>query len=200
VVFPVAALMGGIQASLIISLQIVKLHHVEWPVTLMAALSAALLALGVLRHYWDIWIHRTVRGISFIFVGIDAAGDLFSLISVFFQPNLDVAGMAIYGTELLLWLGVFACGGYFNLLPWIQRGLKNHKRITTRHDQEDRSNSLPEPLEYATQQHTSAHALHDMPSSTSVFRTPSGSSSSVRERASVIIRENNNTDHVAREV
>lgn len=48
----------------------------------MAVLSACLLAAGVLRHYYDIYVHRTVRGISFIFVGIDAAGDLFSLVSV----------------------------------------------------------------------------------------------------------------------
>ena len=48
----------------------------------MAVLSACFLAAGVLRHYWDIYKHRTVRGISFIFVGIDAAGDLFSLVSV----------------------------------------------------------------------------------------------------------------------
>ncbi|CRK34851.1 hypothetical protein BN1708_016364, partial [Verticillium longisporum] len=46
---------------------------------LMAALSAVLLAAGVLTHYWDIWTHRTVRGISFLFVGIDALGDVFSL-------------------------------------------------------------------------------------------------------------------------
>lgn len=49
---------------------------------LMAVLSACLLAAGVLTHYWDIYVHRTVRGISFLFVGIDAAGDLFSLVSV----------------------------------------------------------------------------------------------------------------------
>lgn len=48
----------------------------------MGVLSAVLLAAGVLRHYYDIWIHRTVRGISFIFVGIDAAGDVFSFISI----------------------------------------------------------------------------------------------------------------------
>lgn len=30
----------------------------------------------------EIWFHRTVRGISFIFLGIDAAGDVFSLVSV----------------------------------------------------------------------------------------------------------------------
>jgi hypothetical protein len=48
----------------------------------MGVISTSLLSAGVLRHYYDIYIHRTVRGISFIFVGIDAAGDVFSLISV----------------------------------------------------------------------------------------------------------------------
>ena len=60
---------------------------VKWPTTFMAVLAAALLAAGVLRHYWDIYTHRTVRGISFIFVGIDAAGDLFSLISICKQDS-----------------------------------------------------------------------------------------------------------------
>ena len=59
-----------------------KTHDIKWPIILMAVLSASLLAAGVLRHYWDIYVHRTVRGISFFFVGIDAAGDLFSIISV----------------------------------------------------------------------------------------------------------------------
>lgn len=48
----------------------------------MAVLAAILLSTRVLRHYWDIYTYRTVRGISFIFVAIDAAGDLVSLISV----------------------------------------------------------------------------------------------------------------------
>lgn len=61
-------------------------RHVLWPITLMAVLAAVFLSAGVLRHYWDIYTHRTVRGISFIFVGIDAAGDLFSLISVCMCP------------------------------------------------------------------------------------------------------------------
>ena len=75
-------LLGGIEAGLIFGLQAAKSHGLEWPLILMAVLSACLLAAGVLRHYWDIYVHRTVRGISFIFVGIDAAGDLFSLVSV----------------------------------------------------------------------------------------------------------------------
>lgn len=69
--------------ALVFALRIAKDRHgLEWPSILMATLSACLLAAGVLRHYWDIYLHRTVRGISFLFVGIDAAGDLFSLVSV----------------------------------------------------------------------------------------------------------------------
>lgn len=48
----------------------------------MAILSAVLLAAGVLRHYIDIYQTRSVRGISFLFVGIDAMGDLTSLLSL----------------------------------------------------------------------------------------------------------------------
>ena len=158
-VTPIAALMGGIQAALIVALQIAKDKHLQWPLTLMAVLSAALLAAGVLRHYWDIYVHRTVRGISFLFVGIDAAGDVFSLASVVFQPKLDILGIIIYGTELVLWIGVFACGGYYNLRPWLEGKMKA-------------SRSAP----------STEIALHELPSSTSVFRTPSRQSNELRAR------------------
>lgn len=175
--------MAGVQAALILILRLVVPHHVTWPRTLMAVLAAALLAAGVLRHYWDIWIHRTVRGISFLFVGIDAAGDLFSLASVFFQPKLDVLGMAIYGVELALWLGVFACGGYYNLLPWMRAMWFSKAKVRG----EDDSNrvDIPRSRNSGQVQHDGHHVgegmstgatpvmLHDMPSSTSVFRTAS---------------------------
>lgn len=121
VVVPVASVMGGIEAVLIVALRMGVRRGVHWPLTLMAVLAVVFLAAGVLRHYWDIWVHRTVRGISWLFVGIDAAGDLFSLVSVIFQPELDVLGMVTYGVELVLWLGVFACGVYFNLWPWLKK-------------------------------------------------------------------------------
>ena len=74
--------MGGVQAALIVGTRIAKEKEITWPLVVMAVQGATLLAAGVLRHYWDIYVHHTVRGISFIFVGIDAAGDLFSLISI----------------------------------------------------------------------------------------------------------------------
>lgn len=112
----------------------------------MGVLSTILLSAGVLRHYYDIHVYHSVRGISFLFVGIDAAGDVFSLTSIckrncffafvsssalyvheyllmlvtVFQEHLDILGIVIYTTEFVLWCGVFACGGYFNLLPWLK--------------------------------------------------------------------------------
>ncbi|KAJ5901776.1 hypothetical protein N7495_002304 [Penicillium taxi] len=154
VIVPMILLFGGVEAGLIFALRAAKRRHLEWPVILMAVLSACLLAGGVLTHYWDIYIHRTVRGISFFFVGIDAAGDLFSLISLLFGPSIDtlsVLGMVIYGTELTLWLGIFTCGAIFNLVPWLKTRSK-------------KSETPQEPI-----------TLHQMPSSTSVFRTISGS-------------------------
>ncbi|KAJ4503270.1 hypothetical protein HRR76_002749 [Exophiala dermatitidis] len=134
----------------------------------MAVLSACFLCAGVLRHYWDIYTERTVRGISFIFVGIDAMGDLTSLISVFFQPELDILGMVIYGSELALWLGVFACGGYFNLRPWLHRRLEKRGSETARREVSVREGSRDEPVELQP-----ISSRNSVRSSSSVFRTAS---------------------------
>lgn len=180
-VLPIACTMGGIQAALIIALRIAKDSRLQWPLTLMAVLSASLLAAGVLRHYLDIYTHRTVRGISFLFVGIDAAGDVFSLISVVFQPELDILGIVIYGTELILWIGVFACGGYYNLIPWVQRKVKRRRGNV------DGGVALSPVCSRTSGREigptTEPVALHDLPSSTSVFRTPPGEFDMIRQRS-----------------
>lgn len=67
-----------------------------------------------------------------------------------FGRTIDILGIVIYGSELALWLGIFACGAVFNLMPWLKM---RSKRLETSR----------EPI-----------SLHPMPSSTSVFRTASG--------------------------
>ena len=176
--------MAVIQAALIVGLRIAKARNVLWPMTLMAAMSAALLAAGVLRHYWDIWIHRTVRGISFIFVAIDAGGDLFSLVSIVFQPTLDIKGIIIYATELTLWLGVFACGGYFNLVPYVRTMFQIHSRCVESQGFEDHTSPT-----VRARNCVQGIAMNDIPSSTSVFRTPSSDVVVARNRANAIRRD-----------
>ena len=83
-----------------------------------------------------------------------------------FEPRIDILGMVIYGSEFALWLGIFICGGVFNFVPWVRKRSKIH------HPNRDE----PEPV-----------SLHPMPSSTSVFRTVSGTDMverRVRSRAS----------------
>ena len=172
VIVPIAAVMAGIEVGLIYALRSGMSRGVDWPNTLMAALAALFLALGVLRHYWDVYIHRTVRGISFIFCGIDALGDLTSLIAVAYQPDLDILGMVIYGVELALWLGIFAAGGYYNLTPWLQA--KSSMPADTQAPRE--RNSIEAQV-------TGGIGLHDLPSSTSAFRTSSASLDATRARA-----------------
>ncbi|KAH7020915.1 PQ loop repeat-domain-containing protein [Microdochium trichocladiopsis] len=155
----IALALGGIQAGLVFALRhyttttttsntttttTTKAPLTAWPYTLMAILSALLLSAGVLRHYWDIYTTRTVRGISFLFVAIDALGDLTSLLSLFFEvrrgtrdaeaqgqgtsEGVDVLGIVIYGSELVLWIGVMACGVVFNLRPWLLRRKRRGRR------------------------------------------------------------------------
>ncbi|KAF3311467.1 hypothetical protein TWF173_008288 [Orbilia oligospora] len=161
--------LGGLEAGLIFALRIPKSNGLQWPLTLMAVLSAVFLSLGVLRHYWDIYTHKTVRGISFLFVFIDALGDLTSLVSIFFEKHLDVLGMVIYGSELILWIGVMACGGWFNLKPWVERWLRKKREEGSQmgSDEVQRHNAVTE---------------HNIPSSTSVFRTPSSEDNVVVRR------------------
>ncbi|KAH0309561.1 PQ loop repeat protein, partial [Aureobasidium melanogenum] len=176
VVVPIACCMAGIELGLIFALRHGKNQGIHWPQTLMAVLAALFLACGVLAHYWDIYTHKTVRGISFTFCFIDAMGDLTSLISVFFQPELDVLGLVIYGVELVLWLGIFACGGYYNLRPWLRE-----KRLTkTRHGSEIGGRDAAEGV-----------SMHDMPSSTSAFSTSSANieASGLRDRHTTTISQ-----------
>ncbi|KAL1793961.1 hypothetical protein ACET3X_007382 [Alternaria dauci] len=187
VVIPVACLMGGIQAGLIFAIEHAKAEGLHWPSILMAVASATLLAAGVLRHYWDIYVHRTVRGISFIFVGIDALGDLFSLVSVVFQPKLDILGLVIYGSELVLWIGIFVCGAYYNLPTW----------YVAKQKEETSNPGVGESGGVAAV--ASGIALHDLPSSTSVFRTPSGEIEAVRQRSMSSVRSTN-LEHLPRRV
>lgn len=170
VVIPVAAVMGTIEFALIVALQKGEQREVRWPVTLMAVLAALFLALGVLRHYLDIGIHRTVRGISFIFCGIDAMGDITGLISIVFEPRLNILGIIIYGVEFVLWCGIFAAGGYYNLRMWMSERVSERGREVPRRDE-----SMRVGVHGARQDHNGHGAVmhHENASSTSAFRTAS---------------------------
>jgi hypothetical protein len=102
----VGMILGGIETGLVFALRTGYEREVKWPGTLMAVLAAVLLSAGVLRHYVDILRTRSDAGISLRFALLDASGDIASLISVVFQPSLSILGLVIYGSELVIWLGL----------------------------------------------------------------------------------------------
>jgi len=84
--------------------------------------------------------------------------------------------MVIYATEFVLWCGVFACGGYFNLMPWIRQKIRGRRR-------EEGTRDDVAGIDAGASNDVS---LSRVPSSTSVFRTPSSVVSdgmSMRSRA-----------------
>lgn len=122
-----AILIGGVEAALYFALTVAHRKRLEWPLMLMAILAAILLALGVLRYYWDIYKFKSTQAISFLFVGIDAAGDLTSLLALVFEPRVNILGMVIYSTELCLWIGIGILGIYFGLWKWISEKRRGRK-------------------------------------------------------------------------
>lgn len=158
----IAIVMGGVETGLVLAVRAGQERGIEWPTKLMAALAALFLSLGVLEQYLAIWKNRSVEGISFLFCGIDALGDITSIVSVCFEPSLSILALVMYGVELLLWTGIFACGAYFKIVPWTKR------KVVTRRQQVDRqatSSDSPHGIR-----------LHQLSSSTSVFRVASSSS------------------------
>lgn len=160
--------MAAIEAVLVFAIRSGVHDGIDWPAKLMAAFAALFLALGVLEQYLAIWKNQSVEGISFLFCGIDALGDVTSVVSVSFEPKLSILALVMYGVEFVLWVGVFACGAYFKFIPWIKRRFNRRQRRVSA------TNNETEPAERGI-------SLYDLPSSTSVFRTASGVSD-IRER------------------
>lgn len=112
----IGSALGGIEAGLVFALRVANERGHKWAATLMAIIAAILLAAGVLRHYVDMWKTRSDAGLSLKFALLDASGDVASLISVVFQPRLSVLGLVIYGSELVIWIGLIFIVVYFRTL------------------------------------------------------------------------------------
>lgn len=105
--------LGGIEAGLVFALRVANERGQKWAATVMAIVAAILLAGGVLRHYVDMWRTRSDAGLSLKFALLDASGDVASLLSVIFQPSLSILGLVIYGSELVIWMGLIVIVIYF---------------------------------------------------------------------------------------
>lgn len=108
---------SSVQAAFVLGLRHtgVKQRVREECILSMAVLAGVGLCLGVLRQHFDVYRHRTVRGIAWGFVLLDAAGDLTSLLSVVIKSPADRVAAAIYASELALWILMIAAGIVLNV-------------------------------------------------------------------------------------
>lgn len=97
-----------------------------------------------------------------------------------FQPELDILGMIIYASEFVLWCGVIACGVYFNFAPWARQKLRIKSQQVRRSEDPARGQTNTEGGI------SDVITLQELPSSTSVFLTPSSVASL---RTSVVSQE-----------
>ncbi|SNX86874.1 uncharacterized protein MEPE_05583 [Melanopsichium pennsylvanicum] len=73
----------------------------------MGIVGAVLIVLGLVPQYYEIWRCREVRGISLVFLAIDCAGGVFSLLSLVFKSEFDGIASANYIGIVILELGIF---------------------------------------------------------------------------------------------
>ncbi len=55
----------------------------------MGIVGAVLIVVGLVPQYYEIWKWKEVKGISLLFLAIDCAGGVFSLLSLVFKESFD---------------------------------------------------------------------------------------------------------------
>lgn len=105
----------GAQVGLILWLRPLYARGVQWPMLMIAIIASVLLILGLIPPYFKLAKRKgRVVGISFIFLGTDAGGALFSLLSVV-MGNMDTMSLIMYLIVLTMELGIFASAIFWYL-------------------------------------------------------------------------------------
>ncbi|RHZ63887.1 PQ-loop repeat-containing protein [Aspergillus thermomutatus] len=103
-----AALFGGLEALLILTLRIPYNKGVTWPDVVVGVVAAVLLASGLLPPYFELWKRDgRVIGFNWIFLSIDTLGGLFSLFALAAQGTFDILGGIMYIIVVVLEAGIY---------------------------------------------------------------------------------------------
>lgn len=104
-----AALFGGLEALLILTLRIPYNKGVTWPDVVVGVVAAVLLASGLLPPYFELWKRDgRVIGFNWFFLAIDTLGGLFSLFALAAQGTFDILGGVMYIIVVVLEVGIYA--------------------------------------------------------------------------------------------
>lgn len=98
----------GLEIGLILWLRPLHREGITWPMLVIGIIASILLALGLIPPYFELAKRRgRVVGINFIFLAMDSAGALFSLMSVV-VGTMDLMSLILYAIVLAMEMGIFA--------------------------------------------------------------------------------------------
>ncbi|KFY00462.1 hypothetical protein O988_03295 [Pseudogymnoascus sp. VKM F-3808] len=102
-----AAIFGGAQAVLILTLRPLYNRGINYPMIIVGVIASILVAVGLLPPYYEMWKRRgRVVGISLWFIFIDLMGAFFSLMALVAQHEFDILGGVLYIAVIILELGI----------------------------------------------------------------------------------------------
>ncbi|KFZ09703.1 hypothetical protein V502_08547 [Pseudogymnoascus sp. VKM F-4520 (FW-2644)] len=102
-----AAIFGGAQAVLILTLRPLYNRGINYPMIIVGVIASILVAVGLLPPYYEMWKRRgRVVGISLWFIFIDLLGAFFSLMALVAQREFDILGGVLYIAVIILELGI----------------------------------------------------------------------------------------------
>lgn len=135
------AVFVGFEVGSVYALWAGERNGVNWPKQMYGWITSALLVLGLLPQYWEIYTARRVVGISIVFMLVDIFGGVFSGVSLFFRSELD-------STALVQYMLVVVLDGIVVLLKpildWRMRRIRRRTGL-------DEETGAPEDADDATQ-------------------------------------------------
>ncbi|KAJ5741762.1 PQ loop repeat protein [Penicillium manginii] len=91
------ALLGGLEALLVLTLRIPYEKGITWPDLVVGIVAAIMLGAGIVPVYFELWKREgRVVGFNWVFLCIDTLGGLFSLFALAAEGSFDILGGIMY--------------------------------------------------------------------------------------------------------
>jgi len=95
-------LMGGIEVGIIYAVKSSVKKGSTVPLKSLSVTNSVFNGLGFIPQYWEIYKRKEVTGISLMFMAVDIAGGVFSILSLAFKEKFDVFASVSYGVIVVM--------------------------------------------------------------------------------------------------
>ncbi|KAI1302839.1 hypothetical protein EDD11_005485 [Mortierella claussenii] len=154
-----AIVLAGVEVAAVYGTRAGIDHNVKGTLDATGILPVILLGLGFLPQYYDIYKLRSVVGVSMVFITADAAGSVFSLISLAFRETFDLLAALNYVVVFVCDMIIVGLFVYFNKYhPALARLSPGEIEMDNEQEQEQGSSAERQYTHDLEQQSTSTTA------------------------------------------